>query len=329
MVKKITLIGGSGCGGTNLCKLLSFKKQDFEMFDLKMSKQFPEFCKIGDVRDIESMRNTITGQVVVNLAAIHRDDVKDSREYYSTNVSGAENVALICSEKQIKKIVFTSTVAVYGFAEPGTDEGGPIKPFNEYGRSKFQAEEIFRDWQKKNSNKLIIIRPTVIFGEGNRGNVYNLFNQIALRKFVMIGNGNNKKSIAYIKNIVSFLDLCITSEINYGLFNYIDTPDMTMNELVSQVRGKLFGSNSVGIRLPFVFGLLIGVLSDQFSKLSRKTLPVSSIRIKKFVSSSEFRSSKASLNNFQPPFSLAEGIDNTLNNEFINPDPTQETFITE
>ena len=41
-----------------------------------MSKQFPEFCKIGDVRDIESMRNTITGQVVVNLAAIHRDDVK-------------------------------------------------------------------------------------------------------------------------------------------------------------------------------------------------------------------------------------------------------------
>ena len=89
-------------------------------------------------------------------------------------------------------------MAVYGFAKPGIDEEGLIKPFNAYGRSKFEAEEIFREWQR-NSNELIIIRPTVIFGEGNRGNVYNLFNQIALRRFVMVGNGNNKKSLAYIK----------------------------------------------------------------------------------------------------------------------------------
>ena len=104
--------------------------------------------------------------MVVNLAAVHRDDVRDKSEYQRTNIDGAENVALVCKEKGIKKIVFTSTVAVYGFAEPGTDESGAINPFNEYGRTKFEAEEKLRKWDGKGENSLIIVRPTVIFGEG-------------------------------------------------------------------------------------------------------------------------------------------------------------------
>ena len=81
MAKKITVIGGSGFVGTNLCLRLSLKQQDFEIIDLKMSNQFPEKCKIADVRDAETLRNTITGDVVVNLAAVHRDDVRDKSEY--------------------------------------------------------------------------------------------------------------------------------------------------------------------------------------------------------------------------------------------------------
>ena len=62
MTNKITVIGGSGFVGTNLCKRLSFKRQDFEIIDIKMSNQFPEKCKIGDVRDIVALRKTITGR---------------------------------------------------------------------------------------------------------------------------------------------------------------------------------------------------------------------------------------------------------------------------
>ena len=69
MARKITVIGGSGFVGTNLCRQLSLKQQDFEIIDLKMSNQFPEKCKIADVRDVESLRSAITGDVVVNLAA--------------------------------------------------------------------------------------------------------------------------------------------------------------------------------------------------------------------------------------------------------------------
>lgn len=329
MAKKITVIGGSGFVGTNLCRQLALKQQDFEIIDLKLSNQFPEKCKIADVRDAETLRNTITGDVVVNLAAVHRDDVRDKIEYQRTNVDGAENVALVCEEKGIKKIIFTSSVAVYGFAAPGTDERGAIRPFNEYGRTKFEAEEKLRKWQNKGENSLIIIRPTVIFGEGNRGNVFNLFNQIATGRFIMVGKGENKKSLAYICNIVAFLEACIATDCKYGLYNYTDAPDLTMNELVSQIRATLTGKNGVGPRLPCWLGLILGYQADLASKLLGKNLPISSLRIKKFISSTEFKSTKESLDKFEAPFSLRDGLNKTLQSEYIKPDPSREIFYTE
>ncbi|MDB9943935.1 NAD-dependent epimerase/dehydratase family protein [Octadecabacter sp.] len=329
MKKKITVIGGSGFVGTNLCKLLEAKQQDFEIIDLKLSNQFPDKCKIGDVREIETIRQTITGDVVVNLAATHRDDVRNKSEYQRTNIDGAENVALVCEEKGIKKIVFTSTVAVYGFAEPGTDETGVINPFNEYGRSKFEAEEKLRVWQAKGQNALLIVRPTVIFGEGNRGNVYNLLNQVASGKFVMVGKGKNKKSMAYIDNVVAFLEASIATNQSYGVYNYVDTPDFTMEQLVSHVRFLLTGKTGVGLRIPYWLGILIGLIADVTSKLSGLNLPISSIRIKKFRSSTEFKSAKHKLDGFEAKFSLQEGLNRTLENEFLSPNPNQEIFHTE
>ena len=329
MVRKVTIIGGAGFVGTNLCRNLALKKQDFEIIDLKVSKQFPDQCKIGDVRSIQSMRETVTGDVVVNLAAIHHDNIANKQEYRHTNVIGSENVALICDEKEITKIVFTSSVAVYGFAEAGADEDGAINPFNEYGRTKYEAEEILRAWHSTGKKSLIIVRPTVIFGEGNRGNVYNLLNQIASGKFLMIGRGENKKSMAYIGNIVSFLEACIATNKSYALYNYVDTPDFTMKDLVSKVRSELKGRNGVGLTLPYWLGLVLGYTADIVAYFSGKNLPVSSVRVRKFASSSEFRSSKASLDNFKAPFLLEDGLQKTLVSEFVSPDPDREVFFAE
>jgi NAD dependent epimerase/dehydratase family enzyme len=231
--------------------------------------------------------------------------------------------------KGINKIIFTSTVAVYGFAEPGTDESGAINPFNEYGRTKFEAEEKLRVWQNKGENSLIIVRPTVIFGEGNRGNVFNLLNQIASGKFLMLGKGENKKSMAYIGNVVAFLEACIETNQKYGLYNYVDTPDLTMNELVSQVRNTIKGKNGVGPRLPYWLGIVLGYTADAISLLTRKNLPVSSIRVKKFVLSTEFRTVKAKLDDFEAPFQLGVGLQRTLHSEFITADPNRGVFFTE
>ena len=329
MTEKISIIGGSGFVGTNLAKTLAQKKVDFEIIDLRESKQFPNTWKFGDVRDLNSLRETVTGNVVVNLAAVHRDDVRDKLEYQRTNVEGAENVAIVCEEQGIDKIIFTSTVAVYGFAEPGTDESGAINPFNEYGRTKFEAEEKLRIWQAKGKNSLIIVRPTVIFGEGNRGNVFNLLNQIASGKFVMVGKGENKKSMAYIGNIVAFLEACIKTTQEFGTYNYVDTPDLTMNNLVSQVRAELIGKNGVGPRIPYWLGMLMGYTADLVSRFTGKNLPVSAIRVRKFTSASEFRSNKDGLDGFVAPFSLSEGLQRTLRSEFIEPNSNREIFFTE
>lgn len=328
MSKKISIIGGSGFIGTNLCQILQKKNINFEIIDIKMSNQFANNCIIGDIRDLDSLKKTITGDIVVNLAAVHRDDIDNKNQYYETNVRGAENIITVCNQMKINRIIFTSTVAVYGFTEKATDEKGKINPFNEYGRTKFLAEEKFRFWQKSNSNSLIIIRPTVVFGEGNRGNVYNLLNQIKSGKFLMIGQGNNKKSMAYVKNIAAFIEKCIETKIDYGLFNYVDTPDFKMNELVRIVRKELTGKDNVGIKVPYWFGLIFGFFADIVSRITGKNFPISSLRVKKFVSSTEFKTAKSNLDNFVSPYSLKEGIKKTLKSEFITPDPKREIFNT-
>ena len=73
---------------------------------------------------------------------------------------------------------------------------------------------------------------------------------------------------------------------------------------------------------------MAGYTADVLAKLGVK-LPISSIRVKKFCASSEFSSAKGELDGFEAPFTLQEGLDRTLDAEFINPDPDRQIFYTE
>ena len=191
-------------------------------------------------------------------------------------------------------------------------------------------DERFKKWQMEDQNNrtLVIVRPTVVFGEGNRGNVYNLFKQIASRKFLMIGNGKNIKSMAYVENVAAFLEFSLRLNHGVNIYNYVDKPDFDMNKLVSLVRNKLFGKKNVGIRLPVAFAIIIGFFADILSKITGKSLPVSSIRIKKFLSFTQFETSVKKIK-FSPPVKLEQGLNRTLNYEFIEDNSKERTFITE
>lgn len=314
------ILGGSGFIGTRLCSLLIRNHRNFEIGDKTISESYPDHSRVCDVTELSTLRNlTAHTKTIINLAAEHRDDVWPLSLYDIVNVDGARNVCAFAEERGINRIIFTSSVAVYGFAERGTDESGEINPFNDYGRTKHEAEEIYRAWQSKNPDNrcLVVIRPTVVFGEQNRGNVYNLFRQVASGNFLMIGRGENRKSMAYVENVVAFIEHCLDFKPGVYTYNYIDKPDFDMNSLIRRIKMALGRKPVVGRRVPYGLALLAGYACDMAAKITGKKLPISSIRIRKFCTDSIYDTSLASTG-FVPPFDLNQALDRTIKYEFVD-----------
>jgi len=329
----ITMIGASGFVGTRLLGLLKESGENYQLknIDLQPSHFFNELTIIGDVRKQEQMNKELAGSdIVILLAAQHRDDVSPVSLYYDTNVGGMEKTLKAMEKNGVKRIIFFSSVAVYGLNKKNPDEDHPKDPFNHYGKSKWQAEQVLQEWHKTHPDwNVNIIRPTVIFGERNRGNVYNLLKQISSGKFLMVGNGNNKKSMAYVGNIVAFvkfmIDKCTTG---YNVFNYIDKPDFTMNDLVNHVE-KVLGKHIPSTHFPYWLGMFGGYCFDLLAFITRKKLTISSVRVKKFCATTEFNATKVQKTGFKPPYTLGEGLARTLEFEFIHPRTDDITFKTE
>lgn len=328
----INIIGGSGFIGTRLAKRLTQRGNNkVNIIDKVIGKSFSDITSVGDVRNVSQLRDVVLDQsIIVNLAAEHRDDVRPLSLYDDVNVGGAKNICIVAREKHVRTIVFTSTVAVYGFAPIGTDESGKIAPFNDYGRTKYEAEQVFKDWQAEapNERTLVILRPTVVFGEQNRGNVYNLLRQIASGKFVMVGNGENRKSMAYVENIAAFIEYSMTFKPGVHIYNFIDKPDFTMNQLVSSVKRMLGKSQNIGLRLPFAVGYVIGKVFDLVAAMTGKRLAISSIRVKKFCANSVYNTA-IDETGFVPAVPLAQALEKTIRHEFIEKHDDEPLYFSE
>ena len=326
----IAVVGGSGFVGTRLCSRLSELGSAFSIFDLVEGDRFSHKTIRGDVCNSQDLEALANADILINLAAVHRDDVWPISLYDDVNVGGAKTLCDVARLYDISIIVFTSTVAIYGFAPADTDEMGEPNYFNDYGRTKYLAEQVYKEWQAEDPDNrtLVIVRPTVIFGEGNRGNVYNLLKQIVSRRFVMFGNGKNRKSMAYVENVVTFIEYSLSFKPGLHIYNYIDKPDFDMNTLISTTRKTLFGKQNVGVRLPAFLGMAIGYFADFVAKVTGKTLPDSSIRVKKFMGTTQF-SSSVRKTGFVPPLSLEEGLARTLRYEFLEDNSDKRTFEAE
>ena len=329
---KITMIGASGFVGTRLLGLLK-ESTEYELknIDLQQSPFFSEITIIGDVCEPSQMNKELQGaDCVVLLAAQHRDDVSPISLYYDTNVDGMRVTLRAMEKNDIKRIIFFSSVAVYGLNKKNPTEEYSTDPFNHYGKCKWQAELVLQEWYKSHPDwNIDIIRPTVIFGERNRGNVYNLLKQIAGGKFVMIGRGDNKKSMAYVGNVVAFVKFMIENvTTGYNVFNYIDKPDFTMNELVAHVN-KVLKKHIPTTHFPYWLGMMGGYCLDILALISRKKLTVSSVRVKKFCATTEFDATKVHASGFRAPYTLGDGLAQTLEFEFVHPHTDDITFKSE
>jgi nucleoside-diphosphate-sugar epimerase len=318
------IVGGAGFVGSLLQKELD----NFSVLDKRL--------KGIDYVDI-TVRETLTSKFlpsdsIVLLAAEHRDDISPVSKYYETNVQGTQNILDEMDKVGCKNLIFTSSVAVYGLNKSNPNENFNPDPFNHYGKSKWQAEQAVKHWYDNDpaGKSVTIIRPTVIFGEKNRGNVYNLLKLIASGKFLMIGKGQNKKSMAYVGNVAAFIKHRLElAEEGYHVFNYVDKPDLTMTSLLRVIE-KSLNKRIPSIRIPTWLGFLGGYGFDILAFLTRKKLAISSVRVKKFVATTQFDATKVHSCGFKAPFTLEEGLDRTLNYEFVQDrSADDEVFYTE
>lgn len=315
----IAVIGGSGFIGTRLIELLIEAGHTVTIVDIRNSEKYPELRKAGDVRKIEDIVSACRGcDTIYNLAAEHKDDVRPLSLYDDVNVQGARNVCIVAEQLGIQKIIFTSTVAIYGFSENELNENADINYINDYGRTKYEAEQVYLQWVERSPERCLrMVRPTAVFGEGNRGNVYNLIRQLGKKHFVMVGEGSNQKSIAYVGNIVAFLKFLLTVDGEQTeIFNYADKPDLRMNEMVPLVREAFGYGATLPVRLPYWLAYPVATVLDMIAVITHQSFPVSRVRLRKFCSNSQFSTKRLKATGFEAEYELTAALRQTIRAEF-------------
>ena len=314
---KVLVIGGSGFIGTRLLAVLLDRGHDVTNLDRVVSPAYPALTTVGDVCSTETVQLAATGKdAIVNLAAEHRDDVQPLSRYTEVNVHGAAVVTASAIAAGVDRIVFTSSVAVYGLDKVNPDESWEPEPFNEYGRTKLAAESIFTTWAEGDAARsLAIIRPSVVFGEGNRGNVHTLASQVASGRFIQVGTGGNRKSMSYVGNIVEFLADSLDAPVGVRLTNFADKPDLTTTELVALLQ-KALGKRGSRLRLPLSLGVAAGHTLDLVARVSGRTFPISAVRMRKFAAETTVSTDRLAATGFIPRYSLEDSLVRTLATEF-------------
>ncbi|MCS7091201.1 MAG: NAD(P)-dependent oxidoreductase [Verrucomicrobiota bacterium] len=317
---RVLLTGGNGFIGQRLAGVLQQAGWRVRVLDRRVPNQPDEDVRTADVQDAKAVCEAVRGvDAVVHLAAEHRDDVRPVQRYYNVNVQGTAHVLQAMEQHGCKRLVFTSTVAVYPLNVREPHEEFPPAPFNDYGRSKLEAERLIEAWVAADSERAaVIVRLCVVFGEGNRGNVYNLLRQIADGRFVMVGDGRNRKSMAYVGNVAAFLHWCLHLPPGLHRFNYADKPDLTTAQLVRLAQEKLGRDRhwTARLRLPYGLGLGLGYIADGLARLLGRPLPWSSIRVKKFCAETTVNTTRLEQSGFIRPFTLEEGLRRMIEHEF-------------
>ena len=209
-VRCAIVFGGAGFIGCHLLKRLVDGRCYNRLYSVDIAR--PRFTdeRINYVNF--DIRNAIPADLcgegpfdIFNLAAVHTTPGHEDWEYYWTNVAGATNVCRFASEVNTQRLLFTSTMMVYGPTEAPKDEDAVLEPVNAYGRSKILAEGIHRLWQaeRPEMRRLTIVRPGVIYGLAEHGNFTRLSRALRQRRFVYPGRTDTIKACGYIEDLVS------------------------------------------------------------------------------------------------------------------------------
>ncbi len=285
MTKAVVVFGGSGFVGTHLVRRLSAAGEKVISVDIRQPRENLAGVDYlnGDVRDLHDIKLDGNVNRIYNLAAIHTTPGHKTHEYYETNVLGALEVTRFASMNSIPEIVFTSSISVYGPGEDMKTEQTSPAPESAYGYSKLIAERIHEQWLEAGpSRKLVITRPAVVFGPGERGNFSRLASLLKRGLFVYPGRTDTIKACIYIDDLLDAIEFARTKDSNYKLFNASYPIQYRLNEIVDAlVRSHFPGART--FRLPRIAVILtarllkafnlfdVGIHPDRVMKLVRST----------------------------------------------------------
>jgi nucleoside-diphosphate-sugar epimerase len=146
---------------------------------------------------------------------------------------GAVNATSLAEACGIDLVVFTSSISVYGTSENVVTEASPLGPASDYGRSKRLAEVVHHKWLAADAGRrLVTVRPSVIFGPGERGNYTNLARALRRGIFVYPGRKDTVKSGGHVDELLRALEFAVAASKREVLFNFAYPDENTTEEIV-------------------------------------------------------------------------------------------------
>lgn len=245
MDRSAIIFGGTGYIGSRLAlQLLQRGWHDVLLADVKPpSASVPvgvEYVRCDVRQPIIEQIGVRSAAWIFNFAAVHREPGHTFREYFDTNIPGARNVCAYAEHSGCKNIVFSSSIAVYGDITVPTDECVRTYPDTGYGISKLCAELMHESWRSADpARRLVIVRPGVVYGPGDPGNILRMIRAIQKGIFVIPGDGSVRKSYAYIYGLLESMEFMMARPERYLCYNYVEKETESLSELVSCIATEL------------------------------------------------------------------------------------------
>lgn len=305
------IFGGSGFIGTHLVDILKEQYPQSNVFNLDIvqndhaGKSSYVYC---DIRERILLDVVFSSEdVIFNLGAVHKTPGYPDREYFQTNITGAENINAFAEEHNIRKIIFVSSISPYGASEEMKDETTLPQPNTAYGVSKLVAEKIHAVWQAKglHERQLTILRPGVVFGKGEGGNFTRLYWGIRRGRFFYPGRKDTIKASIYVKELVRFFIYCLQrQQAGVELYNCTYEPAYTI-EQICQAMMKTTGIKRKLIKIPA--GLLIGVASV-VAIVGGRAVGIHPARVRKLMTSTNISGKKMIDSGYKLHYTFEEAL---------------------
>jgi nucleoside-diphosphate-sugar epimerase len=251
----------------------------------------PSDCEefAGDVTEpltIEPAMKDVS--LVVHLAALlHIVSPLPSlaAEYERVNVKGTANVVAAASRAGVDRVVFFSTIAVYGDSRGGIlNEDSPADPSTFYSRTKLAAEQIVLSATCSDGRPLgTVLRLAAVYGARLKGNYRRLVTSLARGRFIPLGKGHNRRTLVYDQDVAGATVLAATHDLAAGrVYNVTDGTVHTLNEIISTICESL-GRKPPRISIPLgPARLAVAVLEDS-GRLAGHESPIGRETINKYT----------------------------------------------